>query len=92
MSDMIVRDQIGQVLDGVRDILYEKNSRYGNSALQPLRVFSKAGAEEQILVRLDDKLSRVAQGELRRNDVVDLIGYLVLLMVARHWDAAGLID
>ena len=66
-------------------MLIEKNRKYGNSALSPIRVFSKASPEEQILVRLDDKLNRIRN---RQNDededvIMDLAGYLILLMIAR---------
>ena len=65
-------------------VLVEKNAAYWNSALEPVRVFSRASAEEQILVRLDDKLSRLARGSAAGEDVVlDLLGYLVLLRIAR---------
>ncbi len=70
-------------------VLVEKNTAYGNSALEPVRVFSRASAEEQILVRLDDKLSRLARGQAAGEDVVlDLLGYLVLLRIARREGAA----
>lgn len=69
----------------LRDMLIEKNRAYGNSALDPLRVFSKADPEEQIRVRLDDKLSRLARGSAAGEDVeLDLPGYLILLRVARR--------
>ena len=64
----------------IERILLAKNAAYGNSALQPLRIFSKADAVEQIRVRLDDKLSRIARGQAAGEDVtLDLIGYLILL-------------
>jgi hypothetical protein len=50
-----------------------------------LRLFSRASSEEQLLVRIDDKLSRIramAPGE-SEDVVLDLAGYLVLLMVVR---------
>lgn len=73
------------VLDGLKAMLMAKNKAYGNSALDPIRVFSKASSEEQILVRIDDKLSRLARGEAAGEDVItDLLGYLVLLRVARR--------
>ena len=66
------------------ELLQAKNLAYGDSALNPLRVFSKASTEEQLLVRLDDKLSRLARGSDAGEDVVlDLIGYLVMLRIAR---------
>ena len=66
------------------DMLIEKNDAYGNSALEPVRIFSQASTEEQLLVRIDDKLSRLVRGSDAGEDVVqDLLGYLVLLRVAR---------
>ena len=71
-------------LDAVADMLIEKNLAYGDSALNPVRVFSKASAEEQIRVRIDDKLSRLARGSDAGEDTIkDLIGYLVLLRIAQ---------
>jgi hypothetical protein len=86
---------ITQVLDGMKGLLIEKNKRYGNSALKPLRVFSKAAADEGIKVRLDDKLNRIIQsgGDIRKNDVADLMGYLALFAVSQGWtDFNDLLD
>ena len=73
--------------DALKALLLEKNRRYGNSALEPRRVFSKASATEQLLVRIDDKLSRIAAGhggEPDEDTVQDLLGYLILLRVSRR--------
>lgn len=76
---------IAQVCGEVRDLLLSKNAAYGNSAIEPIRIFSKADSVEQLLVRLDDKLSRIARGSSAGEDVEwDLLGYLVLLRVARR--------
>lgn len=70
--------------DALKAMLMEKNRAYGSSALDPVRIFSKAGPVEQILVRIDDKLSRLARGTAAGEDVEnDLCGYLILLRVAR---------
>lgn len=78
--------QIASVCDDIKELLLEKNRKYGDSALNPNRIFSKADAVEQILVRIDDKLNRIQKGAgLLANDedvVSDLIGYLVLLKIA----------
>ena len=67
------------------DMLISKNAAYGNSALDPVRVFSRASTEEQLLVRLDDKLSRLVRGHAAGEDVErDIMGYLVLLRIARR--------
>lgn len=74
------------ICDEVKELLLEKNRKYGDSALSPARIFSKANAVEQILVRIDDKLNRIQKGAgLLANDedvVMDLIGYLVLLKIS----------
>ena len=66
-------------------MLCAKSAAYGNSALDPVRIMSKASATEQLLVRIDDKLSRLARGKEAGEDVYqDLAGYLILLLVARR--------
>jgi hypothetical protein len=58
--------------------------------LNPLQVFSSVPAEEQILNRLDDKLSRIKTARskglpLKKNDVSDVLGYLSLFLVSQNW-------
>jgi hypothetical protein len=76
---------VDAVLAEVREVLVSKNERYGNSALDPVRIFSRADTVEQINVRLDDKLSRIARGRGSEDEDVELdaLGYLVLRRVAR---------
>lgn len=79
---------ISTVCREVEQTLIEKNRAYGNSAIDPVRIFSSADSREQLLVRIDDKLSRIARGgEMGEDVVLDLIGYLVLLRV--HDRTAG---
>ena len=77
---------IEETCDGIKRLLLRKNQKYGDSALRPCRVFSKASPVEQILVRIDDKLSRIVEsgfdGDGDEDTLDDLIGYLVLLKVA----------
>ena len=76
--------QVSNVLIEIKDLLIEKNLKYGNSALEPLGVFSQLSAKEGLLVRIDDKLKRIKNGTLDRDDedvINDLIGYLVLLKI-----------
>ena len=65
-------------------MLVDKNISYGDSALTPIRVFSKADNLEQIKVRIDDKLNRIVNSSSYPgdNDIDDLIGYLILLKIA----------
>ena len=68
----------------IAEMLVKKNISYGNSALEPIRIFSKADSKEQIRVRIDDKLNRIQNDQAfpGDNDIEDLIGYLVLLKIA----------
>ena len=77
--------KLNHIIIDLRDMLLYKNEKYGNSALEPLRIFSKADSIEQIKVRIDDKLSRISNGagELEDEDTInDLIGYLILLKMS----------
>ena len=82
--------KISGVCDDIKELLIHKNRKYGNSALQPNRIFSKCSATEQLLVRIDDKLNRIMKGAgllATDEDVVnDLIGYLVLLKISMTSD------
>lgn len=75
---------IATICDQLKELLLEKNRKYGDSALNPVRVFSNANPLEQIRVRLDDKLSRLRnqQNDEDEDVLTDLIGYLVLYKVA----------
>lgn len=81
-------DQRGIAEQGVAVLamLLRKNLAYGSSAFDPIRVFAKGlSALDQIHVRMDDKLSRLARGhDIDGEDtVLDLAGYCVLELVAR---------
>ena len=81
-----VQEAIVQECDNISNMLLAKNRQYGDSAMNPLRIFSRANAEEQLRVRIDDKLSRIARGtgENEEDTLGDLIGYLVLLRARRR--------
>ena len=81
---MTFHEQVYKVLGDIQEMLIAKNQKYGNSALEPLGVFSHLSAKEGLLVRIDDKLKRIKNGSLDKDDedvVNDLIGYLVLLKI-----------
>lgn len=67
-------------------LLISKNRKYGDSALHPTRIFSRASTIEQINVRIDDKLSRVMSGQVDDDEDIDLdfVGYLFLRILAKR--------
>ena len=68
----------------IAQLLIEKNISYGNSAINPVRIFATSDNVEQLKVRIDDKINRVKnnKGFAGDNDIDDLIGYLILLKIA----------
>lgn len=86
IEDKVTQSQcdIAAICDELKELLLEKNRKYGDSALNPVRVFSQASPLEQLKVRLDDKLSRIrnAQDDEDEDVLTDLIGYVVLYKVA----------
>jgi len=80
-----MKNLIKKKCEEIANMLIEKNRKYGNSALNPLRIFSKADKIEQLKVRIDDKLNRIKNQQIDEDEdvVKDLVGYLVLLMIAQ---------
>ena len=77
--------EIKKQCEAISELLVAKNQAYGNSFADPIRIFSKQSAEEQLLVRIDDKLNRMQKGSKfgTEDTILDLVGYLILLRVLR---------
>jgi len=81
-----ISTKIANTCEDIKTLLLEKNLKYGNSAVEPINVFSKLDNAAAICARIDDKLSRIANSGLNdatEDTLDDLIGYLVLLKIAR---------
>jgi hypothetical protein len=76
---------IATVCDEVKELLLEKNFKYGDAVLYPARIFSRANTDEQINVRIDDKLNRIANRKDNEDEDPewDLLGYLILKRVEK---------
>lgn len=84
-QEMIVR-----ACRGLENFLLSKNEKYHNSIYKPLRLLAR-DAEVDLLIRarIDDKISRIAYGQPGDEDVIlDLTGYLVLLLAFRGFGAS----
>ncbi len=90
---------LSNTLGGIQEFLEGKNEKYGNAALDPegdfvdLDTITEMGLDPillGILYRLDEKMARVRNnpkiGDIRKNDVVDLIGGLLLICIHKGWD------
>lgn len=74
------------------ELLLLKNRKYGNSAAEPVSVFSNLDAFDRLMVRMDDKLSRLSRGDNASDNedaFVDLAGYLLLALVVRDHQTNG---
>ena len=79
------QQKIKDILSGMTDLLLYKNKKYGDSAINPKKIFYKGDITNSILIRLDDKIGRVmsnTEEKPRVNDVADIIGYCTLLLVS----------
>tara|TARA_R110002073_G_scaffold148366_4_gene301517 strand:+ start:19825 stop:20415 length:591 start_codon:yes stop_codon:yes gene_type:complete len=82
---LVSQPNFKKITDSIADLLKYKNEKYGNAALEPLEIFQ---GKCKVGQRLDDKLARVKNGgELQKNDIADLIGYLTLVCVENGWDS-----
>lgn len=94
------KKEISTICDNLKKFLIEKNIRYGNSALEPIDIFDNVINNEKdivikgILIRLLDKLKRIKNSNnLRKNDVIDIMGYFTLICIQKKWtDLTDLID
>lgn len=73
--------ELSIVMEAVKQLLIDKNKKYGNSALRPIGVFSKLDPIEAINIRLDDKLKRIQNQSTDEDAELDLLGYLLLKRV-----------
>ena len=79
------QQKIRNITDAMKDLLLYKNKKYGDSAINPKKIFYKGNSTNSILIRLDDKLGRImtnTEEKPRVNDVADVIGYCTLLLIS----------
>jgi hypothetical protein len=75
-------EKYNTILHQFKEFLLEKNTRYNNSAVEPINVFSNQNNTNSIAIRIDDKISRIIKaGILKKNDICDLFGYIVLFCI-----------
>lgn len=80
----VEENKFKKTTDSLASLLQYKNEKYGNSALKPLNVFAN---KTKVGQRLDDKLARIKNSDvLRKNDVADMLGYLLLVCEENGWD------
>jgi hypothetical protein len=79
------QQKIHEIMGAMKDLLLYKNQKYGDSAINPKKIFYKGDSTNSILIRLDDKIGRImsnTEDKPRINDVCDIIGYCTLLLIS----------
>jgi len=79
-------DNLDKLLYDLGKFLKQKNKKYGNSVLSSSYTFTKhnSSAYAGIYARIDDKISCIQNSNiLHTNDVWDLVGYLLLLLLKK---------
>ena len=79
------QQKIHEIMGAMKDLLLYKNQKYGDSAINPKKIFYKGDSTNSILIRLDDKIGRImsnTEEKPRVNDVADIIGYCTLLLIS----------
>lgn len=89
VHDYTFENNVNDVLNSIKDMLLNKNRKYGNAALEPIGIFAKGNSSSLINVRIDDKLNRIKnQQEDEDEDAeMDLIGYLILKQIAKKMES-----
>ena len=79
------QNDLDTLLTNIGNLLKSKNEAYGNTSLNPPKIFSKLDSTEAICARIDDKIMRIKNKGLvsaTEDTVTDLIGYLLLLKMS----------
>ena len=82
---MDTKEKIERIGAEIIGLLISKNADYGDSATNPVNIFSSGNAVDSLCARIDDKISRIKQKGIydkTEDSVKDLTGYLILLIIA----------
>ena len=85
------RTECAKIAANAVNLVAGKNVQYGDSAFDPVHIFSHLSPDAGLRVRIDDKLSRLLRGNADMEsdtDVIDdLIGYFMLLRMSMDKEA-----
>jgi len=77
------KTELEEIFDNLKELVLYKDAKYNGAADSPLNIFT---GKHKYGYRIDDKLKRIQTSpELRKNDIVDLIGYAVLILRDKKW-------
>lgn len=79
--------KIWDIFDGMKRLINWKNKNYGDSIMNPRKMFFKGETADRIRIHLEEKTNRIInhEGKERADDLSDLIGYAAFLMIANGY-------
>jgi len=81
-----VNKRLKEVSDSLQDLVIYKNTQYNNAMYQNNNIFAELDTEQIIKLHIDEKINRIKRSkQIRKNDTVDLLGYLLHLCVIKDW-------
>jgi len=77
------KTELEEIFDNLKELVLYKDAKYNGAADSPLNIFT---GKHKYGYRIDDKLKRIqTSSELRKNDIVDLVGYIALILRDKEW-------
>ncbi len=77
------QEDLKKIFRNLENLVLYKDAKYNGAADSPLNIFT---GKHKFGYRVDDKLKRIQNSEdLRKNDLVDLVGYVVLILRDKKW-------
>jgi hypothetical protein len=77
------KTELEEIFDNLKELVIYKDDKYNGAADSPLNIFT---GKHKYGYRIDDKLKRIqTSSELRKNDIVDLVGYIALILRDKEW-------
>ena len=61
---MNTQQKIDRLFFNFSEFLKEKNKRYGDSVINPVKIFSKVEPTNKACIRLDEKLQRIINNDI----------------------------
>lgn len=82
---------VKETMQFISDMLLKKHAQYGSSIFRPMTILSQSNTEEQIRMRIDDRIHKLQnmslhdlENELGRRTIYDLTGFLINYCAFQH--------
>lgn len=86
ISNEAMGEWIEKVCNGIKTLLSKRQEHYGNTIGEPVRIVSKLGPLARVKVYVDQKLARLAKGDVKTaaDSLSDTVGFAVLMRALQY--------